>query len=148
MRSRTKLFSAAAAFLFAAMVGGAFATPAFAQTPNPQAEKYFQQYMASNPELQRNPSLMNDPRWLQAHPDFHKFLEQHPNVAAQAHEMGASDYHGNNGAYDEHHQWHKKKWWMKNRREWVEEHQPGWLRQPNPAYGHGAPPYNAAYANP
>ena len=137
MKIRRFLFSAAAACLFsAATVCAVLATPAFAQAPNPDAERYFQKYLAAHPELQRNPGLMTDPRWLNDHPSFHKFLEEHPNVSRQAHQMAA-------GAYDEHHNWHDRNWWMKNRRDWVQQNQPGWIRPPAPAYGaaYGHPPY-------
>lgn len=31
------------------------------------------------------------------------------------------------GAYDQHHQWHDRDWWLKNDRPWVEHHHPTWL---------------------
>jgi len=166
MNKRRMLLSGMAACVFsAAMLCGAFARPAFAQAPDPKAEAYFQKYIAAHPELQRNPGLLNDPNYLRAHPSFQKFLENHPNVARQAHEMGATGGHHHHhheaaaayppgeGAYDQHHQWHDRNWWVNNDRSWVETHQPGWLRpQTGPAYAPYAnspypPPAGAPYAH-
>jgi hypothetical protein len=151
MIKRRMLLSGMAACVFsAAMLCGAFARPASAQAPDPKAEAYFQRYIAANPELQRDPSLMSNPGWLNAHPDFRKFLQNHPNVANQAHQMGA---------YDNHHKWHNRNWWVKHNPNWVQQNQPGWLRpQTGPAndpYANspwGRPPYppgpNPGYAHP
>ncbi len=139
MKIRRILFSLAAACLFsAAMVCGAFATPAFAQ--NAAAERYFQKYLAANPEVARNPSLMSNPRWLNAHPAFHKFLEEHPDIANQAHNMAGRGAHGGYGAYDQKHQWHDSNWWTANNPTWTQQHHPEWMHHPAPAPGYAVHP--------
>ena len=55
------------------------AAPAFAQT----AQQDLQQYVNSHPELQANPSLMNNPTYRANHPDLNHFLETHPQVDRQ-----------------------------------------------------------------
>jgi hypothetical protein len=96
--------------------------------------RYFQKYLAANPELQSNPRLMNDPRWLNAHPSFHKFLEAHPNVARQAHEMSAHDeenewYQGQQG------HWHREgnswQWKSTHGDQWFQGRQGHWYREKN-----------------
>jgi hypothetical protein len=130
MKIRGIFFSAAAACLLSAAVCAVFATPAFAQAPKPKAEKEFQQYLASHPELQRDPGLMTDPRYLRAHPDFQNFLNNHPNVAIQARQMAA------NGAYDKKHQWRDRNWWTANDPKWTQQHHPEWVHQPVPGPGY------------
>lgn len=43
------------------------------------------------------------------------------------------DYYANGsyGDYDEHHDWHDRKWWIDNRRDWVEQHHREWLEEHN-----------------
>ncbi len=127
----------AAGLFFAATACAVLSTPAFAQTPDPKAEAYFQKYLAANPEVARNPSLMSNPAWLNAHPSFHKFLEQHPNVALQARQM-AYGGGGNRGmgAYDAHHQWHNSNWWAANNPQWTQQNHPEWIHHPAPAPGY------------
>lgn len=36
---------------------------------------------------------------------------------------------GVEGDYDEHHEWHERKWWVENRRDWVAEHHHEWLEE-------------------
>jgi len=158
MKIRRIFWSGAVACLFSAVtVCAVFATPVFAQAPNPKAEAYFQKFLADHPEVRSNPSLMSDPRWLNAHPSFHKFLEDHPNVARQAHQMahrgghggayGTYGAHGTYGDYDEKHQWHDRDWWLKNRFPWVQQHHPDWVRgaaAPPPSH----PAYGTAYGHP
>ena len=31
------------------------------------------------------------------------------------------------GAYDEHHQWHDRTWWVQNNHAWVQQHHPDWV---------------------
>jgi hypothetical protein len=107
---RFRIILASAAF---ALVG--FGTPAFAQSP--QTEAWFQHYIAIHPEVQRHPSLMTNPGYLNNHPDFARFLEQHPNIRNQAFRMGA---------YDNHHQWHDADWWHDNHPDWVHQNHPEW----------------------
>lgn len=133
---RIFLLGAAACLFFVAMVCGAFATPAFAQ--NAAAESYFQKYLAANPEVARNPGLMSDPRWLNAHPAFHKFLENHPDIAAQAHSMAAG--RGAYGAYDTRHQWHDSNWWATNNPQWTQQHHPEWIHHTAPNQGYAVHP--------
>jgi hypothetical protein len=35
------------------------------------------------------------------------------------------------GAYDEHHAWHNRDWWVSNRRDWVSTHHKEWLAHNN-----------------
>jgi len=136
MKMRRNFYSGITAGILAIALCAVFATTASAQ--DPKAEAYFQKYMAANPELQRNPGLINNPAWLNAHPDFHKFLENHPAIANQAHSMGGYGNYGNQaGAYDNHHHWHNRDWWVKNNPNWVKQNQPGWMMQRPPGYGTG-----------
>jgi hypothetical protein len=101
-----------------------FGTPAFAQGPSPQAEAWFHQYIASHPEVQRNPSLMTNQNYLNSHPTFAQFLETHPNIRNQAFGMGA---------WDRNHQWHDADWWHQNDPDWVYQNHPDW-NQSHPAW--------------
>jgi hypothetical protein len=47
----------------AALACVGFVTPAFAQEPAPQSEAVLQEYIASHPEVRRNPSLLSDPAY-------------------------------------------------------------------------------------
>jgi hypothetical protein len=67
---------------------------------------------------------MTDPRYMNAHPDFQIFLDNHPNVATQARQMAA------HGAYDEKHQWHDRNWWTANNPKWTQQHHPEWVHHP------------------
>ena len=37
--------------------------------------------------------------------------------------------YGTYGDYDEHHDWHDRRWWIDHRRDWVEEHHHEWLEE-------------------
>ena len=95
-------------------------SPVFAQAPGAEAD--FQRYIANHPELQRDPSLMNNPSYLRAHPAFAQFLVDHPEVRQQALGMGA---------YDHHHHWRDADWWHR--------HDPGWVTQNHPEWYHAHP---------
>jgi hypothetical protein len=41
--------------------------PAFAQRPNPQSEREFQNYLNHHPELRANPEMMTNPGWFKHH---------------------------------------------------------------------------------
>jgi len=88
--------------------------PAFAQT----AEQDLQQYEKSHPELEQNPSLMNNPAYLEHHPDLAHWLSMHP-------QFDRSRY-GHMGAYDQNHQWRDADWWHQNDPNWVYQHHPEW----------------------
>jgi hypothetical protein len=100
-----------------AFAGLGFAMPALAQAPAPEAEAVLQQYIASHPEVQRNPSLLDNPSYLSAHPDIGHFIQTHPYVRQQTMRMGA---------YDTNHQWRDEDWWHKNDPNWVNQHHPEW----------------------
>jgi hypothetical protein len=95
--------------------------PAFAQT----AAQDIQQYMSTHPELQQNPSLMNNPTYLARHPDLTRWLERHPQF-----DRGR---YGHMGAYDRHHEWREADWWHQNDPDWVYHNHPDWIRD-HPAW--------------
>jgi hypothetical protein len=94
--------------------------PAFAQRPNPQSEREFQNYLNHHPELRANPEMMTNPGYLKQHPGFSKWMEQHPAVAAQSRRMGA---------YDTENRWHNSEWWQDRDPEWVYKHHPEWANE-------------------
>jgi hypothetical protein len=94
-----------------------FATAVLAQTPVPEAEAVFQQFLNNHPEVRRNPSLMQDPAYLSEHPKFANFLRTHPYVNKQASRMGARDANNH---------WHDANWWHQNDPNWVYQHHPEW----------------------
>lgn len=96
--------------------------PAFAQAPS--AEAAFQRYIANHPEVQRDPSLLSNPAYLNSHPAYTGFLEAHPSIAAQAR---------GTGSWDRNYQWHDADWWHRNDPDWVYEHRPEW-NQSHPAW--------------
>jgi hypothetical protein len=124
-------------FLITTALGCALgaAAPAFAQT----AQQDLQQYVNSHPELQANPSLMNNPTYRANHPDLNHFLETHPQVDRQR--------YGTNGAYDRNHVWRNSDWWHHNDHNWYarnhsEEYysHPGWERAHPMAAPYGVHP--------
>jgi hypothetical protein len=94
-----------------------FAMPALAQAPAPQAEADLQQYISKHHEVQRNPSLLNNPEYLRNHPDLAHFIETHPNIQRQTMRMGA---------YDSNHQWRDPDWWHQNNPNWVAANHQEW----------------------
>jgi hypothetical protein len=80
--------------VLAAVVCAVLVVPAFAQTPQSEAE--FQRFLAKHPEVQNNPSLLSNQQYLAHHPNIAKFLTGHPRVHGQALTMGA---------YNEGHVW-------------------------------------------
>ena len=117
MKLRLILASAAIACL-------GFGAPVFAQTPAPQAEAVLQDFIASHPEVQRDPSLLNNPAYLAAHPKMAHFLETHRYLRAQTMRMGA---------YDSRHQWRDADWWHRNDPNWVYRNHPEW-NESHPAW--------------
>ena len=115
MRIRLILASAIVAYV-------GFCTPAFAQSRAAEAD--LQRYIAHHPEVQRNPSLLSDPRYLSTHPAYAGFLDAHPSIRAQARSMGA---------WDKSYQWHDANWWHRNDPNWVYANRPEW-NQANPAW--------------
>ncbi|MGD0290036.1 MAG: hypothetical protein ABSC63_10340 [Candidatus Binataceae bacterium] len=94
-----------------------FGAPAFAQAPSAQAD--LQRYIANHPELQRNPSLLSDPAYLNSHPAYAGFLQTHPAIRAETQQMGG---------WDRNYQWRDADWWHRNDPDWVFEHHPEWNR--------------------
>jgi len=97
--------------------------PAFAQT----AQQDLEQYIKSHPELEQNPSLLNNPRYLADHPDLQHFLATHPNVDRQRYGFGA---------YDPQHQWRDEHWWH--------DHDPNWVAANHPEWNESHPGWNEA----
>lgn len=140
-------------YFMAVAMSAMFAAPALAQNVNPQAEQHLQNWIAQDPRLQRDPGLMNDPTYLQNHPNFATWLQQHPNAHKQVQQMGAYDrnhqwrntdwwqkndpnwkkdhpeWAHNDGDWDDHHQWHDKSWFEANKREWAQQHHPEWFEK-------------------
>jgi hypothetical protein len=115
------------AFLITAALGCALgaAAPAFAQT----AQQDLQQYVNSHPELQANPSLMNNPTYRANHPDLNHFLETHPQVDRQR--------YGSSGAYDRNHVWRNSDWWHHNHNNsYARDHDDWYARNHPEAYSH------------
>jgi hypothetical protein len=108
---RTYRILAAAAVIYA--LSGA---TSYAQT----AQQDLEQYINSNPELRADPNLINNPRYLAAHPQLQHFLETHPNVDRARYR---------DGAFDNDHQWRDADWWHQNDPNWVAEHHPDWNQQ-------------------
>ncbi len=144
--------SAKIAFL-AAILGAVFAAPAFAQygnanNVNPGAEADLQRWIARDPRLQSDPGLMTTPTYLRNHPNFAKWLHDHPNAHEQVLQMGSYDNNhrwqwnhehqewgngghtmyggGGEGDYDDQHHWHDSNWWHSNNSGWVNQHHPEW----------------------
>jgi hypothetical protein len=103
----------------AALACVGFGTPALAQEPAPQAEAVLQEYIASHPEVRRNPSLLSDPGYLSGHPEIAHFLRTHPYVRRQTLRMGA---------WDTQHQWRDPDWWHENDPDWAYNNHPEWIQ--------------------
>src|SRR3989449_11764942 len=64
------------------------------QTPNPDITRQelanFDRFLDTHPEiakqLQANPSLINNPEWVENHPDLRAFLASHPGVREEIQE--------------------------------------------------------------
>src|SRR5437870_11685949 len=64
------------------------------QTPNPDITRQelanFDRFLDTHPEiakqLQANPSLINNPEWVENHPDLRAFLASHPGVREEIRE--------------------------------------------------------------
>jgi hypothetical protein len=115
------------AFLITAALGCALgaAAPAFAQT----AQQDLQQYVNSHPELQANPSLMNNPTYRANHPDLNHFLETHPQVDRQR--------YGSSGAYDRNHEWRNSDWWHHHHNNSYDRDHDDWYARNHPeTYSH------------
>ncbi len=129
MRSRGMLASlglmSTMAIATVALVNAITIAPAFAQT----AQQTMEDYINAHPELQQNPSLINDPRYQATHPGLRHFLDAHPNVDRAR--------YGRMGAYDQNHQWRNSDWWHQNDPNWVNQHHPDW-DQENPQWAHDA----------
>ena len=94
---------------------------AFAQTPNPKAEKQWQQFLTKHPNAQAG--LVNDPKYLAKHPGMAQWLGEHPSVSAYARQQGQI------GGWDARNQWHDRNWWVHNDPAWVRENHEEWLEQ-------------------
>lgn len=74
----------------AIVLGLGLSAPAFAQQPLPQAlggEGAFHNFLENHPrirgDLVKNPNLVNDPQYIQAHPQFNAFYQKHPEVRTE-----------------------------------------------------------------
>src|SRR5437899_7947792 len=60
------------------------------QSPNPDITRNFDRFLDTHPEiakqLQANPSLINNPEWVENHPDLRAFLASHPGVREEIQE--------------------------------------------------------------
>jgi len=96
---------------------GAGSLRAFAQAPNPVAERDWQTYLSHHPGLAENPQLLNNPTYLNQHPQLAKWLKDHPLVARQAREEGMWDHDG---------AWHDSSWWHEHNPDWLYRYHPEW----------------------
>jgi len=92
---------------------------AFAQAPNPKAEKQWQQFLTKHPKVQAG--LVNDSKYLAKHPGMAQWLGEHPSVSAYARQQGQI------GGWDARNQWHDRNWWVHNDPTWVRENHEEWL---------------------
>lgn len=67
-------------------VGLALTGSAFAQVVNPTAETEWQSFLSNHPGVSSD--MANNPNYLNSHPGVATWLEQHPDVAAQARQDG------------------------------------------------------------
>jgi hypothetical protein len=98
-QEQTRTMKRIITFVSAALLTGALATSAFAQSwhpnePAPTTEygedhpyvQHFDNYLDRHPEvseaLRHNPSLINDPNYVSKHPELQEYLQHHPHVAA------------------------------------------------------------------
>ena len=84
-----QLFSVALATAIAAFTGASFAQTtdpgtAATGTEQNQMDKYLTNHPTASQELNKDPSLINDPNWLSKHPDVQKYMSQHPNLKQSA----------------------------------------------------------------
>ncbi|HEX4211119.1 MAG TPA: hypothetical protein VHY56_12035 [Candidatus Binataceae bacterium] len=61
----------------------------------------------------------------------HEDYDHHDADMHRAHHDADWNHHqadaDRDGDYDEHHQWHKRDWWVKNHPKWVHKHHPHWF---------------------
>jgi hypothetical protein len=73
------------------------------QDPNESAHTNFVRFLNSHPnvaaDLAKNPSLVNDPKYLGSHPGLHGFLRTHPRVQKDV-QLGPGTYTYANGQAD------------------------------------------------
>jgi hypothetical protein len=103
--------------VLAAVFCAVLAAPAFAQSP--QAEAEFQRFLANHPDVRADPGLLSDKNYLYHHPNIATFLEQHPTIHQQAFMMGA---------YDRTHMWRDSNWWYRHDPNWTYQNHPEWFR--------------------
>jgi hypothetical protein len=73
--------------LLSCLVAGlALTGSAFAQAANPNAESQWQSFLSNHPGVTSN--MASNPNYLNSHPGVATWLEQHPDVAAQARRDG------------------------------------------------------------
>jgi hypothetical protein len=61
---------------------------------------------------------------------FQACYESHPHYGPNYGRGYASEYAlpPAYGDYDEHREWHDSNWWVSNRRDWVQQHHPDWVK--------------------
>src|SRR5690349_4601167 len=106
----------AAIACFSILLGACFAMPAFAQ--NAKTENTLRNIMIRHPELQNDPNLLNNPGYLDKHPNLKAFMEHHPGLERQIRDQY--------GAYDGGRVWRNQEWWHANNPQWMYEHHPEW----------------------
>jgi len=100
--------------------------PVFAQAPGPEA--HWDQFLSRHPGLAEHPERLNNPAYLNAHPNMKKWLDQHPAVFADARREGMWDHQGN---------WHDSNWWNQNQPAFWQQYHPEWAqRHPDWAQNH------------
>jgi hypothetical protein len=97
----------------------AFAVPAFAQTPQAQAE--WSRILARRPELQRRPGLIFNQPYMKTHPYVNSFILAHPGIAQEVNRERI-------GSWDPRGQWRDPGWWHANDPDWMYDNHPEWAR--------------------
>lgn len=102
------------------MIAMALPSIAAAQYHESRLDNFLSQHPNLRGELSRNPNLIFDQRYREAHPELQRFMQDHPNI------YGKLDRDGRWGAYGPDHQWHDTNWWHENNPQWMYEHHPEW----------------------
>jgi hypothetical protein len=78
----------------------------------------------------RNWWQKNDPDWVHTHhPDWAANNPNYGHPGAVNNPNYGHPGYDHDGDYDEHHNWHDRKWWIAKNHPWVEKHHPNWFKE-------------------